>query len=585
MSPRLDMKQADGLRRLSELMRRINSAADLSTVLHEITKGVVDVLGHELAFITVVEGSDVVVAAATGRDGLADSLIGSRVAGPADSCAVTNQTRCASVASDLLADWVKRVSFGAVFSARLICQPLEDADGESLGCLGVVLPPDLEPSSEEEDLLGAFTAQAALALHNLRSRASLSKRLRLGNAIRALAEVGELDNLEETLVAHGTELNDQFEVDVFRVRIFRPEAEDDLSSAFVIPDSPPDMLGRVVADELGRRSAELKQPIEVNLRDGNADDHGDVLERGRSAMVRLGLGTCLICPIAVGAKSLGYVMLGRNDPHASWDVPEREAAMDLGRNLGRLVANAKLLQRERELVEELQALDSYRTELIATISHELKTPLTAIIGHIELLEDSEDDDISIAAIGRNAQRLDRLVSNLLTYSHALHSDIGDRHLVDLAEVTKENVELIRPHAEASHLELKVDYSAGGNWVFGDPEELSKVVINLLSNAVKYSRANGVVEVRVGGNETYQELCVTDHGIGISQADLVHLFSAFNRSTNQEVLSIPGTGLGLAISRRIAQMNGGEILVDSEFGAGSTFRFRLPTRAPGADRAS
>ncbi|MEZ5160774.1 MAG: hypothetical protein R2709_08565 [Marmoricola sp.] len=64
------MKQADGLRRLSELMRRINSAADLSTVLHEITKGVVDVLGHELAFITVVEGSDVVVAAATGRDGL-----------------------------------------------------------------------------------------------------------------------------------------------------------------------------------------------------------------------------------------------------------------------------------------------------------------------------------------------------------------------------------------------------------------------------------------------------------------------------------------------------------------------------------
>ncbi|HNN49265.1 MAG TPA: HAMP domain-containing sensor histidine kinase, partial [Marmoricola sp.] len=259
------------------------------------------------------------------------------------------------------------------------------------------------------------------------------------------------------------------------------------------------------------------------------------------------------------------------------DQPELDAAEDLGRNLGRVVANWRLLERERQLVEELQALDRYRTELIATISHELKTPLTAIIGHVELLEDADDGDISISAISRNAQRLDRLVANLLTYSHALHADIGDRRLINLNDVVGDGVELIRAQAEANQVELKLEHVSSENWVLGDPEELGKVVINLLSNAVKYSRSGGKVEISVDGNETYRELRVTDHGIGISKADQQNLFSAFNRSSNQEVLSIPGTGLGLAISRRIAQMNGGEILVDSDLGVGSSFRFRLPAQ--------
>ena len=112
-------------------------------------------------------------------------------------------------------------------------------------------------------------------------------------------------------------------------------------------------------------------------------------------------------------------------------------------------------------------------------------------------------------------------------------------------------------------------------VTADPDELGKVIDNLASNAVKYTLPGGSVrlEVEIAGEHAIV-LCA-DTGLGISTADQVHLFSAFHRSSNPEALSIPGTGLGLAISRRIAQMHGGEILVSSELGKGSTFRLRLP----------
>ena len=114
-------------------------------------------------------------------------------------------------------------------------------------------------------------------------------------------------------------------------------------------------------------------------------------------------------------------------------------------------------------------------------------------------------------------------------------------------------------------------------VTGDADELGKVLNNLAGNAVKYTLPGGTVELEVRTDGAHAIVLCADTGLGISGADQVHLFSAFHRSSNPEALSIPGTGLGLAISRRIAQMYGGEILVASELGRGSTFRLRLPLR--------
>jgi signal transduction histidine kinase len=102
-----------------------------------------------------------------------------------------------------------------------------------------------------------------------------------------------------------------------------------------------------------------------------------------------------------------------------------------------------------------------------------------------------------------------------------------------------------------------------------------VIDNLCSNAVKYTPRGGRVRVCVRACDGMGEVVVADDGLGISQQDQVHLFSAFHRSTNPEALTIPGTGLGLAISRTIAELHGGDITAESELGAGSTFRLRIP----------
>ncbi|MCW2711508.1 MAG: histidine kinase, partial [Marmoricola sp.] len=147
--------------------------------------------------------------------------------------------------------------------------------------------------------------------------------------------------------------------------------------------------------------------------------------------------------------------------------------------------------------------------------------------------------------------------------------------VDLRKLAEQSVELMTMQAEQGRVGMTLVVPPEPVVVTADPDELGKVIDNLTSNAVKYSRPGGTVHLEVGSDGTHAYVLCVDTGLGISSADQVHLFSAFHRSSNPEALSIPGTGLGLAISRRIAQMHGGEIIVASELGKGSTFRLRLP----------
>lgn len=248
-----------------------------------------------------------------------------------------------------------------------------------------------------------------------------------------------------------------------------------------------------------------------------------------------------------------------------------------------MVHTSRLHQRERRLVSELRELDRYKGELIATISHELKTPLTSIIGHVELMQDAGASERSLAAVERNARRLDRLVQNLLDYSRVQERRANLRTCVDLTELCVNSVELVTFQAETAGVEVELHTGAGVQ-VSGDPDELARVVDNIVGNAVKYTSPGGRVSVTLGAEEGEATLTVADTGLGISPLDQQHLFSAFHRSSNPQALSIPGTGLGLAISRRITEQHGGSIEVDSTLGEGSTFTVRLPLRAPSGGTA-
>jgi signal transduction histidine kinase len=286
-------------------------------------------------------------------------------------------------------------------------------------------------------------------------------------------------------------------------------------------------------------------------------------------------GSLVAVPVAVGHELLGNLVVLRALGAPELSDTELDAIDQISRELGRMVLNTRLYETERRLVAELQEIDRYKGELIATISHELKTPLTSIIGHTELLEELDTEVDSVRAISRNAQRLNRLIENLLNYSRIQDRREHARRAVDLTTLAENSLDLLAVQAEQGGLQLKLVCPPEPVVVHGDPEELARVVDNILSNAVKYTPSGGRIDVAVSSEGTWAEVACTDSGLGISAIDQTHLFSAFHRSSNPEALSIPGTGLGLAISRRIAEMHGGDILVESILGEGSTFRIRLP----------
>jgi signal transduction histidine kinase len=293
----------------------------------------------------------------------------------------------------------------------------------------------------------------------------------------------------------------------------------------------------------------------------------------------IGVGSLLFVPMGAGRECLGSLVLTRALGDTEWTPAEVDAALEVGRDLGRALLNARALDRERELVRELKALDDYKSKLIATLSHELKSPLAAMLANIEFLTESVDLDPSaldvLAAVDRGAGRLVRVVEDLL-----LLAKVGDPHLplltrpVSLVDVVEDVMNLI-PLADQPRLKVAVEGDAERMVAMGDPAELDILVSNLVSNAMKYSDNDSTVTVTLIRDGQWVVLSCDDQGIGIAPADRNQLFREFFRSESPEVKAQPGTGLGLTIVDRIVTRHLGRIEVDSILGEGSTFRVFLP----------
>jgi len=586
--------RAGGIRRLYELMLRVNSSTDLSEVLDEIARGVVEVLGYGIAAIARLEGDAFVMTTVAGPEEVRAQIIGRRtpVASIFNEFAQADEWGVLRfVPHDRMPDaleesaWVPDFEPGASADSwhplDALYAPLYSATGQLLGNMSVDLPPGNRiPNREERELLEMFVVQAGLAMYNAQQRERLSDQVRMGDMLRAVSSAGQLAQLDLSLREAAQAIARHLLTEHLWIRCF---PSGDLGQVEQSAAYPPD--DRETSRELvqlksllASRALDLGRPVMIHQ--GNACQLDEGLNENQRLLVRQLVGdhegySLMFSPVGVGRELLGHVLLARDVTLSSWTQDQQEAVMEVGRALGRVVLNARLYDRERHLVGELQELDRYKGELIATISHELKTPLTSIMGHIELLGDLDTGIGSVEAISRNADRLDRLVQNLLNYSQIQDKRERVRRTVDLRKLAEQSVELMAMQAEQGRVTMTLEVPPDAVPVTADPDELGKVIDNLVSNAVKYSRIDGTVHLEVGIEGKHAYVLCLDTGLGISAADQVHLFSAFHRSSNPEVLSIPGTGLGLAISRRIAQMHGGEIIVSSELGRGSSFRLRLP----------
>jgi signal transduction histidine kinase len=230
-----------------------------------------------------------------------------------------------------------------------------------------------------------------------------------------------------------------------------------------------------------------------------------------------------------------------------------------------------------ERVGELLRLDAYRRDLVASITHDLKTPLTAIALNTELLESdgrlAEAGSRPVAAIRRSADRLADLVDDLLAMAR-VEEGVDPMAEVDLVAMLRDACD----HAgtDARHRGIEFDLETPDELLGKvDPGALARVFGNVVANAVKFSLPGGRVGLRLSRTEGEVELRCTDEGVGIPPERLATLFDVPRRVADARTADMPGSGIGLAICQRIVTRMGGRILVESIPGEGSTFTVRLP----------
>jgi two-component system phosphate regulon sensor histidine kinase PhoR len=241
-------------------------------------------------------------------------------------------------------------------------------------------------------------------------------------------------------------------------------------------------------------------------------------------------------------------------------------------------------------VTERTRLTEMRRDFVANVSHELKTPLAAIRGYAETLQDGAAAEPATAArfldrILVQCRRLQALLDDLLTLSRLESIDSSPQNEpVDLAAVVARAADLVAESAADKEVELVIEAAGRGLELSGDGDGLERMVVNLLDNAIKYNRRHGRVTVRLEPLEREVRIEVRDTGIGIPQDALTRIFERFYRVDKGRAREEGGTGLGLAIVKHVAQAHGGQVEVESRIGSGSTFRVRLPLAGAGAPAA-
>ena len=240
-----------------------------------------------------------------------------------------------------------------------------------------------------------------------------------------------------------------------------------------------------------------------------------------------------------------------------------------------------LLEREKVLRSEAEAANRTKDEFLATLSHEMRTPLQAMLGWLWLLRTGELDPAAageaLDTVERNARLQARLIEDLLDISRIITGKLRlEMGPVDLTRVVKMALEVVQPAAAAKEIEIHTRLDPQMAPIAGDANRLQQVIWNLLSNAVKFTPAGGRVEVSLQRGESEAVIRVSDTGKGISESFLPYIFDRFRQADSSVSRPHSGLGLGLAIARHLIELHGGSIGGESGGeGRGATFTVHLP----------
>jgi signal transduction histidine kinase len=295
-----------------------------------------------------------------------------------------------------------------------------------------------------------------------------------------------------------------------------------------------------------------------------------------------GFRTALGVPMLRERVPIGVFALTRSEVRPFTDK-QIELATTFADQAAIAIENVRLFDEIQDKSRQLEEASQHKSQFLANMSHELRTPLNAILGYTELMADGAYGEPSEKMLGilkrleANGKHLLGLINDVLDLSKIeagqLVLELSDYSIQDIAQTVRSTLE---PLAADKKLTFKVDMAPELPPGRGDGHRLTQVLINLVGNAIKFTDA-GEVAIKAEANDGQFRVSVRDTGPGISAVDQSKLFQEFQQADNAITRKKGGTGLGLAISKRIIQMHGGKIWVESEVGQGSTFAFTLPVR--------
>jgi signal transduction histidine kinase/putative methionine-R-sulfoxide reductase with GAF domain len=464
-------------------------------------------------------------------------------------------------------------------------------EGEAIGSL-TIRRREVEPFTDKQvALLQTFADQAVIAIENVRLLTDLQARTReltrSVEQLQALGEVGQavsssldLETVLHTIASRANELagTDACTVQEYdeEAGVFHQRATHDVpEEVAAIARARPIRKGEGLVGRLPL-SAEPVQIVDIA-------EPGAYRGPLREPLLRAGIRAVLAIPLLREDHLIGALSVLRTAP-GEFSPGTVELLKTFAIQSAIAIQNARLFREIEAKGRQLEIASQHKSQFLANMSHELRTPLNAILGYTELIADSIYGEVPermqevLDRVDKSGRHLLGLINDILDLSKI---EAGQLRLApvdySMEDVVRSAAVAAEPLAAEKRLELAVTVAPDLPLGWGDARRLTQVLLNLVGNAVKFTDA-GRVAVRAEAAGDAFVVSVTDTGPGIAESDRERIFEEFQQAETTTRKARGGTGLGLAIARRIIEMHGGRLWVESTLGQGSTFSFTVPLRA-------
>jgi GAF domain-containing protein len=584
---------------ISEILRVIsNSPSDVQPVLASVAEHAARICEAPFVDIVLVEDGVARIRASVGEVGRV--AISEPI--PLDRSSATGRSICdmqpVHIADELNAeeDFARGREYALRFGHRtILAVPLVRED-RALGTI-LVRRTEVRPFEQKYiTLLSTFADQAAIAIENVRLfeaeqqrsqelNESLQQQTATADVLKIISRsTFDLRAVLQTLVESAARFCAADKAHIIREKdggFYTAEAYG-YSREFM------DYIKNIlIKAERGTASGRaLAEGRVVHIADVKTDPEYTLVEAQRLGDYR----TILCVPMLREGVPIGLLGLTRSEVQPFTDK-QIELVTTFADQAAIAIENVRLFDEIQDKSRQLEVASQHKSQFLANMSHELRTPLNAILGYTELMADGAYGEPSEKMLGilkrleANGRHLLGLINDVLDLSKIeagqLVLELSDYSIQDIVQTVRSTLE---PLAADKKLAFKVEMASELPPGRGDGRRLTQVLINLVGNSIKFTDA-GEVAIKAEANNGSFHVSVRDTGPGISAVDQAKLFQEFQQADNAITKKKGGTGLGLAISKRIIEMHGGKIWVESQLGQGSTFAFKLPIIVEGQVEAA